>query len=175
MGVCFSLILGPLRPYAWAMFLASCASLLVSTACGSERQWRSSNPQAAAGAGADEAAGAGRSGSGAGNLTGGASNTIPTECDDPDALRCQGNVRERCTADGEWQPLPDSEQCGGALPACDGDGVCAAYRQRAGGIDAFATYPSALNAASYVLRRQTLTTSPKACGSDYCVRGGVTP
>ena len=172
----------------WAVVGAACASLLVSTACGSDREFSG----ARAGAGGDDdgaSSGAGGSspsagnsagggsvgGGGAGSGDGGAINTLPKQCTDLGVLRCQDNVREQCTPAGEWQRLPDSEQCGGATPACSGNGVCAAFRQRAGGIDTFAIYPSASNAASYVLRRQTLTKSSKTCGTDYCVGGGITP
>jgi hypothetical protein len=156
-------MMGSFRGVAWAVSLASCASMLASPACGGPRDFGVASAGGSAGAGASVSAGAN---------AGGESIQVPTECEKLGALRCRGNVRQRCSPEGEWQPLPEAEQCGGAAPACTGDGVCAAYRQKSGGIDTFATYPSASN---YVLRRQTLGMSSRTCGGDYCVRGGVRP
>lgn len=163
---------GSFRGAAWAVSLAGWAAMLASPACAGDREF-AARPTAGAGGdapGGPAGGGAGVS-AGANAGAGGESDQIPTQCEELGALRCRENDRERCTPEGEWQALPEAEQCGGATPACSGAGVCAAYLQRGGGIGTFATYPSASN---YVLRRQTLSVSSRACGGAYCVRGGVT-
>jgi len=49
--------------------------------------------------------------------------------------------------------------------------VCAAYRLLSGGIDALGKRPA--ETGNYVLKEQTLSAAHRACGTNYCVTGGL--
>ena len=115
----------------------------------------------------------GESGAGSGG-TAGVGGEPPDDCGEVGSLRCAGNTRERCEANGSWEPLPTSEQCEGTTPVCTG-GVCAALRLVEGTIDAPGLYPEPASGASYVLVRQSLLGLPKACGASHCVTGSIRP
>lgn len=85
---------------------------------------------------------------------------------------CNGNVPRECNSKGEWV---DETECGGVNKVCTGMGVCVPYRLLNAGIDTFGPRPA--EQKDIVLKEQTLSAAPKACGKvqgkTYCVTGGV--
>ena len=81
--------------------------------------------------------------------------------------RCDASTPQVCEG-GEWV---SQEPCAGATKACTGAGVCAAFKLRQGGLDAFGKRPT--ETPSHVLKQQSLSAAPRACGTKFCITAVV--
>jgi len=108
----------------------------------------------------------GVSGGTVGVSTSGAGGQAPTTCKDQ-SRQCAANIPQLC-AGSAWV---DEPECSAGTPVCTGAGICAAFRLVNAGIDAFGVRPA--ETSMFVLKEQSLSMTPRACDTKFCVTGGI--